>query len=249
MNVSESDIPCSLEKGNLEHHADNKVQDREYCIRLLDESYLDQVEALQKEVIACISEPNLFAACSRERIMAALTTEGRIVGTCVGGELAGYVLIYFPGENPENLGNDLHLPAPELMSVAHLESGVVHPSYRGNNLALKMNRHAIYTVQKMKFKHVCATAWPFNQRSVPVLFSLGMVVRGLKEKYGGKLRYIFHRNLYEPLFHPAGEPLSIEIGSWDAQLQAMAEGKVGYASEERDGKRAILFSRKAPLHL
>ena len=131
-----------LETGTLTRRRQVGDDNLPYTIRLLDPSYLTQILTLQSAVVQTIREPDLFAVLDREHLEGALDTSGRIVGACVGDDLAGYVMVFFPGERSGNLGHDLAIPSCEHARVAHLESGVVHPDYRGNLLALRMNQHA-----------------------------------------------------------------------------------------------------------
>ena len=238
-----------LETGTLTRRRQVGDDNLPYTIRLLDPSYLTQILTLQSAVVQTIREPDLFAVLDREHLEGALDTSGRIVGACVGDDLAGYVMVFFPGERSGNLGHDLAIPSCEHVRVAHLESGVVHPDYRGNLLALRMNQHALRVTQSLNVKHLCATAWPNNVFSIRVLFSTGMVIRTMKEKYGGKLRYIFHRNLHEPLFPPPGDAVTIETNDLEGQYAAFANGLCGYALQEQGRRYSIVYGRPAPLHL
>ncbi len=238
-----------FETGTLERQTADGPEEVAYHIQILDAPFLPQVETLQASIVANIAEPELFAECSHERLRAVLTENGRVLGTCVGDELAGYIVAYFPGDDEENLGRDLGVPASEYARVVHLESGVVDPAYRGNFLALKMNRYALWTLQSLQMKHVCATAWPHNLFSVRVLFSTGMVIRFLKEKYNGKLRYIFHRNLHEPLFDAPTRCVTIPTSQRAAQEKILAHGLCGYALQEDGEGASIVYGRPAPLHL
>ena len=53
-------------------------------------------------------------------------------------QVAGIFIATYPGRGNENLGYDIGLSDPELSLVAHMDTIVVHPLYRGQGLQQKL---------------------------------------------------------------------------------------------------------------
>ena len=112
-------------------------------MRLLEEDDLSSIINLQQIVLNNLNDADIFEPQSAESLGDCVKTHGQIMGIIVEERLIAYRVIYFPKHHQDNLGRDLSLPKSVLNSVAHLESVVVHPDYRGNSLALKMNVQAL----------------------------------------------------------------------------------------------------------
>jgi ribosomal protein S18 acetylase RimI-like enzyme len=163
----------------------------------LDDSYLSSIITLQEMIVEDLKGTNIFQSDSAEFLQRCLTTHGRIIGTIVKKKLIAYRVIYFPKHFDDNLGIDLSFPEKILSKVAHLETVVVHPDYRGNSLALKMNYQALNVMKTLKYHHACMTVSPKNFYNLKIVFQLGFLIKKLQIKYGDKLRYILHKNLEE----------------------------------------------------
>ena len=109
-------------------------------------------------------------------------------------QLAACLIVRFPGDAEDNLGLDLGLPDGELQSVAHMESVVVHPRYRGNHLQRKLLQHAEEELRKeKKYSILMATVAPANIFSRRAFESEGYVDVMTKIKYEGKERVIYRK--------------------------------------------------------
>ena len=156
--------------------------------------------------------------------------KGFILGIVSGGSLIAFRNVYFPdmGDPELNLGIDLGLPENSLCKVANFQMVCVHPDFLGNSLALVMNRHAISILRRMEpYEHLCATVSPYNFWNIKILLDSGFVIKKLKKKYGGKLRYIVHQNLKNPGKFPSDPELMVSLTDFLKQKELFNDGWSG----------------------
>ncbi len=213
-----------------------------YTIELLAPRHFDIVSELQQQIVREIGDPIFYDPVAEESILKRFESEGRIIGTFVGQRLVGARIIHFPRVEGDNFGKDIDFSPVELPKVAHLAAIMVQKDFRENQLALKMNRHAVDLIEKLGFAHIFATVFPANHANVTTLFNTGLVIVGLKYKYGGKLRYIFYRP-------PTGLPIfskseiTVPETHHEVQTELLEKGFVGIATDERDGKFHISYRK------
>jgi ribosomal protein S18 acetylase RimI-like enzyme len=207
----------------------------------LDESYLSSIMTLQEIIVQDLKGTDIFQHDSEEFLQGCLKTHGRIIGIIVKDKLIAYRVIYFPGQREDNLGIDLFFPEKLLNKVAHLEMVVVHPDYRGNSLALKMNNQALKIMKTLQFNQVCVTVSPKNFYNLNVVFQLGFIIKKLTRKYGGKLRYILYKNLEQEFSFNPKDSVIIPSTHLEAQQNALQQGLVGYQMRQTAEGFAIVF--------
>jgi ribosomal protein S18 acetylase RimI-like enzyme len=188
-----------IESGQIKKSGTPSGKEVPYDLTFLDERRLTDIMNLQEIIVQNLSDPELFHADSIHFIRDHICKRGRIIGVISEKRLIAYRILAFPGNDPDNLGIDLKLPKKELNKVAHLESFAVHPAYRGNSLQLKTLGPAIRIIRDLNYDHLCATVSTKNYPSLSNPLKGGFVIRELKEKYGGKLRYILYQNLNKPI--------------------------------------------------
>lgn len=106
------------------------------------------------------------------------------------GELAGVLIVYFPGENVDNLGREIGLSGEALTQVAHMDTAVVAKAHRGHGLERRMVEYAEDCLKGTKYRYLMATVSPDNPASLRSLEKNGYRVMMTKEKYGGYQRDI-----------------------------------------------------------
>jgi hypothetical protein len=77
-----------------------------------------------------------------------------------------------------------------------------------------------------RFDVVCATVAPFNIPSMKDKFTLGLRIGALKEKYGGKLRYIFYKEMHRS-WHPTSVAQDVPMENRGRQVELLQAGWVG----------------------
>lgn len=106
------------------------------------------------------------------------------------GELAGLLIVCFPGEDEDNLGRDIGIPETELAKVVHMDTSVVAANHRGHGLEQRMLEYAEICLTGSGYRYLMATVSPDNPASLHSLEKAGYHVVLTKEKYGGYLRHI-----------------------------------------------------------
>ncbi|MBN2126183.1 MAG: hypothetical protein JW821_17925 [Deltaproteobacteria bacterium] len=217
------------------------IRELPYDMILLDESYLDEIMELQATIVKGLSRADMLEAFPRDFMKRHLGSQGIALGILVEGDLVAFRCVYFPERDDRewNLGIDIGLPDAELDRVANLQMVCVHPAYRGNSLAYRMNMPAIRAVRDLKrYCHLCATVSPYNYWNIRILLRSGFAVRKLKDKYGGKLRYVVHQDLRRPPRAPFREEAVVRLTDIERQREMLAQGFNGVKIREIRGFRA-----------
>lgn len=213
-----------------------------YTMAILDESYASQVMQLQNIIVEEINDPVFYDPVTPENIQKRFEKEGLTIGVFFDNQLIGFRIIHFPPPEDDNFGKDLGMGKAELPKVAHLAATIVHPSYRRYQFAYKMNLHAVELIKSFGFRHLCSTVFPGNFPNIVTQFRTGLTIRRLKEKYGGKLRYIFYRDLAadRPVFNE--KKLIVPITDVDTQVRLLEKGYVGYSIETGGDQIKIVYA-------
>lgn len=111
------------------------------------------------------------------------------------GNLAAAFIAAFPGCTPENMGYDCDIPEDELPYVAHMDTAVADPQYRGHGLQKKLMELAEHDLKKAGYHYLCCTVHPDNQYSKNNVLRQGYQIMTTKEKYQGYLRHVFLKKL------------------------------------------------------
>jgi len=134
---------------------------------------------------------------------------------------------------------DINLPQSELKKVAHLKAVVVHPAYRGNELQKRLANIHLKVLQELGYEHVCSTVSPKNAVSIQNHLANGFVIKGLKIKYGDRLRYIMYKNIFRT-FVPGPEVVAINSTDTDGQKMLIDRGLAGFEIRiQNDGWRVM----------
>ena len=209
----------------------------EYTITFLEEKHLPLVMRLQEVVVQRLERPDLLQSFSYDFMKRHMGRQGVVLGVFVEEQLVAFRNLYFPDprDTEWNLGLDLDLPEDELTRVANLQVVCVHPRFRGNSLALKMNRVSLGLLRERgTHHHVCATVSPYNIWNIPVLLASGFRIAKLKNKYGGKIRYIVHQDLCAPLVFNDRSAMLVHLEDLDAQQKWLGSGFYGVGLDKRE---------------
>ncbi len=201
-----------------------------YSICFLDEKHLPAVMELQALIVQNLKRPDLLQPFSCDFMKQHMGSRGIVLGVFAEGRLIAFRNVYFPDDRDRewNLGIDLGLPAEELSNVANLQMVCVHPDCRGNSLALKMNTLSLGLLRERGLHHhICATVSPYNVWNIRILLNSGFRIARLTEKYGGKLRYVVHQNLRNPIHFSQGDAAHIPLDDLCAQKTLLRSGLSG----------------------
>ena len=207
-----------------------QTRSEKYNIISLEEKHLPFVMALQEVIVKNLGSPDLLQSFSYDFMKQHMGSKGFVLGVFVGNRLAAFRNVYYPDpwDREWNLGLDIGLTGARLCHVVNLQMVCVHPRFRGNALAMKMNQIALGMLRERgTHHHVCATVSPYNIWNIPVLLANGFYIVTLKEKYGGKLRYVVYQDLRKPLLFDDNSSEQVSLADLESQKKILAKGLYG----------------------
>ena len=154
-----------------------------------------------------------------------LDGNGLIIGVFDSEQLVAFRALLKPdATEDEHLGADVS--AADLTRVLYQEVSVVHPAMRGKGLQQQMGEFIMSQVDVTLYDWVCATVMPFNIASMKDKLAQGLWIRALKLKYGGKLRYVFGKDLRSEAASFIASTL-VRMAETEEQQKLLAQGYVG----------------------
>ncbi|QCJ41413.1 GNAT family N-acetyltransferase [Bacillus sp. S3] len=198
-----------------------------YIVQRLSIANLPKVLSIQEQVVANLEKKSNLQPLTPEEFQYILEGNGLMIGAFVSQELIAFRALLVPvvGDS-EHLGLDIGLSEAELPSVIYQEISNVLPEYRGNGLQKTLAKVIMEELEQEThdFRYVCTTVAPFNIPSLKDKFAQGMQIAGLKEKYGGMLRYIFVKDLNEPQRTDYKETIEVSMNDISDQQEKLAQG-------------------------
>ena len=165
-------------------------------LKRLTMAYIDQIMALQEEIMEQLEDQQLYVPSNREEVQSHFSTEGVLLGYVTEeNELVALVIYVKRGYSDSNYGYDVGLKGEDLLKVGQVDTVLVKDAYRGNNLQYKMCSYLEEIAKEKQTPILCATASPYNTFSVNNFLKLGYEVKKDKLKYGGLRRYVLMKNL------------------------------------------------------
>ncbi|MGN7478862.1 GNAT family N-acetyltransferase [Solibacillus silvestris] len=200
-----------------------------YEVHLLDESHIPELMTLQQEVVSALPNKAILQPLDEDELGFILRGNGLMIGVFVGGKLIAFRALLEPVIDDEHLGYDIGLQSEaELKKVLYQEISNVHPKYRGFGLQRTMADIIMQQIDLTKYNIVCATVMPGNIASMKDKFSQNMHIAALKLKYGGKLRYMFMKQLPEARSYWTEERF-VSMNDSNAQQQLLEAGFIGFS--------------------
>jgi len=164
--------------------------------RLAKPEEAEVIHKTMQTVYTQVENKETFVCDELEWVKEQLEIRGFAVLACDGEEkIAGSLIVSFPGMDEDNLGRDTGLPEEKLDKVVHMESAVVLPEYRGKHLQRKLLQYAEDILDKKRFRYLMCTISPENPASYKSIEALGYELMLTKEKYGGKIRRIYCKQI------------------------------------------------------
>lgn len=154
---------------------------------------VSQITDIMAEAYRQMEHPEWFCTDDMEFLERHVCEEGFILKAEVSGELAGFLMIRYPGTAGDNLGCYLGLTDEEKALVAHMESAVVKAAYRGRGIQRKLMEKGGEILWERGYCYLMGTAHPDNRYSVNNFLALGYEIVAEDVKYGGLPRYVFCR--------------------------------------------------------
>ena len=212
-----------------------------FTYRKLTEADLHIIQTVQADVCAALENPAILQPLSDKELLNILNGNGVMIGVFVAERLVAFRALLKPQVNEdEHLGADIG--ATDFSRVLYQEISNVHPEFRGHSLQKLMAGWIMDEIDLAHFDWICATVMPYNIASLKDKFAQGMYVYALKLKYGGKLRYVFGKDLRNPREF-TGASIRVTMGDTEQQQQLLADGFVGVAMEQVDSDWLVEYRK------
>lgn len=215
-----------------------------YEVFLLNETHLNEIMALQLKVYEALPNQSILQPLTEEEFLFILNGQGKMVGAYVDGKLIAFRALLVPEIDEEHLGYDVGLQkVDELQRVLYQEISNVDPDFRGFGLQKTLANVIMNVIDQTKFDYVCATVAPYNIASLKDKFAQGMYIVTLKNKYGGKLRYTFAKQLHnkEELEET---PVFKSMGDTEGQQSLLQQGYIGIAMKQENDDWLVEYKKK-----
>lgn len=241
-----------LKTGQLKRKGDQRMTLEPYYMKTIGEAELPDVQHLQQYVYDKLPNKDVLVTDSYDTMVRDLEQGGVIIGVYSGsGELVAYRFVTFPQSVEHNLGADLHLSKSALKRVAHLETTLVHPAYRGNSLQSDTLGAALPIIAQKGYQHILCTVSPLNPYSLYNVMSHGLKIKALKRKYAsagetdGLWRFILHRDLEARQGHKIEEWFNIGLSELEHQAELIKAGFVGtWLDREASSLQYVKFANQ-----
>lgn len=154
---------------------------------------------LQDLVVKKLDDPSSYHPLSEDEVIMLLGKNGFTLGAFNNRQdLIGYASAYFPAGNADNLGLDMGFTGDQLLQTAHLEAGIVSPFFRRRGWQKKLYKALVKEiVRRGEYRYILSTVSCNNYPALRNSLQLKLYIASLREKYGGKLRYLLFRDLQE----------------------------------------------------
>lgn len=222
-------------KGKLVRKIGNEKIYEDYYMRLVSLDEVNLLMELQEHVYRNLPNKNVLFCDEYDDIYSDLKGDSRILGVFNNvDKLIAYRYISIPGMSEKNLGLDLGFSDEELRHVAHLETTVVHPEYRGNNLQSLTLINLIPQILDLGYNHLICTISPQNPYSLYNIMKNGLSIKALKRKYvtkeneNGLWRFILHTDLNEEVDLKKASIKTLELHSYEEQARLISLGYIGH---------------------
>lgn len=222
-----------------------KQKEQTYNIIPLSMKHMEQILSLQNIVIEALENKKTLQPLTLEEYEYILTGNGLMIGAFIEEELIAFRALLVPPIDDDHLGLDIGLQDDNLNRVIYQEISNVHPACRGNGLQKVLANVIMKQLRQenSKYDYVCCTVAPFNIPSLKDKFAQGMKIAALKEKYSGRLRYVFVKDLRHESKKEWTNVAVLPMRDIAGQQGLLAKGYVGYEMENRDGAYWVRFGK------
>jgi len=189
-------------------HLKNASDTAGFEVRRMDETHFDQLQKLNANIMDHLANPDFYYPPYDTDLLKLCLRQRLAVGIFSRQELIAYQLSYFPKFREDNLGRDICLPRNRLKDVATFHGIAVHSEYKKNRFGSVLTECVLNIVSELGYRDVMATCHPDNTHSLRILLKYGFCIRELKYKYGGKLRYVLHKEVNQNKPYPFSETIT-----------------------------------------
>jgi len=183
-----------------------------------------------------------FFVPTPERDMRRLLGRGGIsLGVWFDGRLISMRAIVTDGKWMDEILTEMGLETDPERKTVYTDHCIVDRDFRGNNIQF-LTHYAIENRIVDRYETFYTTVSPKNNFSLQNVLGCNFVVVGIKELYGGYLRYILRKSLSHCMPIWTRGRLLIPIRDTKRQAAAIAEGYVGYKLIRRTRGFSVLYA-------
>lgn len=235
-----------IEGGSVVKRLGTRREKVDYEMIFAEESHLPDIMKLQEIIVQDLENETMFNPSTAEFMRQHIESKGLTICIYAENELIAYNSLYFPelDEPDYYMGAEVNLPKEDIDRVANFNNVLVHPEYRGNKLGLKTNNYACDLLKSMNYRHFFATVSPSNIPSIRLFLDSGFIIRGLKYKYAGKLRYVFYQDCEKPPQVSGESDIALDNMAIEAQQQILKQGYCGVDIRRADKGFEILYGMR-----
>lgn len=210
-----------------------------YLEKILTLCDVEEILALQQEVIKTLERPETFHPDTREETEIFLTGAFG-VGIYNKDKMIAYQIMHKPSYSNSLLR---HLPeyVPKNLGVIHSETNVVHPDYRGKGLQKRLKETSLQIIKKHNYADiVCNTIHPLNYPSLKNSLRMGFMIVRIKEFYGGKPRCVLVKPINDSLlitYHK--DVMEVPLNKYTEISRILETGYIGHTFYQE----SVLLSR------
>lgn len=236
MSIIEKECAIFLQR----HSHKGKTQVVPCTMSILKPKHAEDSIRLHKLVANGLS-PDIFVPSGTEEISRYLTADGFTIGIWHNDKLVCARTVRMDGDWVNEGLEEIYEPADTSYSTALTGYMVVDKEYRGNNVQFLTYfiSEALIAASKAR---IVSTVAPKNVFSLQNIMRCGFHVTGLKQLYGGTVRYVTEKRLRESLPIWTNNHYSISIRNFDEQRRVIAQGNIGYKLINRVGGFTMLYA-------
>lgn len=216
-----------------------------YVVKVVQGEGSGELLSLQESVRSGLREPASLQPLSEEEFDYILKGNGLILGVYVEGCLVAARAVLFPPVDNDHLGKDVGIPRSEWSNVVYQETSFVSEKVRGNGLQKLLGSLIMkeLTRSRADIEYICCTVAPFNIPSLKDKFVQGLMIGGLKRKYGGSWRYIFVKD-FKREFEILPPFKKVAMEEFQEQQDLLSAGWMGVSLTEDDRGWKLIFGKK-----
>ncbi|WP_286953630.1 MULTISPECIES: hypothetical protein [Aminobacterium] len=215
-------------------------------MRLLSERETPLALALHEKIAQEIGDENIF--CAVHTIEESIRGEGFVIGIFSGNRLVAMRAVSYEGKYMEEALADLRLPLAEKEHAAVMDFCITEKNFRGNYIQHFTFLKAEGILYPERY-HLHCTISPLNVFSLRNVLRSGFHIVDLKEKYGGYLRFILHKNLKNVPCIYTHDHIEVPIEDYESHLALLSMGYCGYAVKGAHSGFSIMYGTKVAQHL
>ena len=216
--------------------------------RLLDKSSIYEMLNLQDYIYNRLSTKSLLVRDSKSEILKSMENGFAIGILDENNSIIGYRVVSIPERGDEQrLESDLNFDQP-LKKPAQLETTIILPNYRGNQLQYKTLLIAQDILIQEKVTDMLCTVSPYNVFSLKNVMKAGLRINALKRKYGDKVdnsrglwRFILYKSMTKQPLTNFQLIASIQREKFDSQQILLDNGYTGISLSDHSNR--IIYVR------